>query len=548
MGVEGAKWRGPSPEWLWSTVGADATVGPMLRMAGAGIVLFLAAGCASVSPGPPAPFSSSVAASHDTSLGRRLQPLAERHPGESGFRLVNEGREAFALRAALADAAERSIDAQYFLWDVDAVGTILLHRVVRAAERGVRVRLLVDDLYITGRDAGIAALDAHPNVHVRLYNPFGARNRLAFGRRMDFLFEFGRLNHRMHNKLFVVDNEVAVVGGRNIADAYFGVDPALNFRDLDVVAAGPVVATLSAGFDTYWNSGWAVPIATLRGPPSSPQLNRVYERLETQAARFLASFPYASRIDAQRILDSLTAAGDGLIWARSEVAWADPEPGAAGRNGGGQSAVAEKLASIVDTTRFELVTESPYVVPAAEMPAVRQLRGRGVSVRVLTNSLASTDEPPAYAIYAKDRRRMLEQGVDLYEIRPDAASRRIYTAHPGGRHRLALHAKLAVFDREVLYVGSFNLDPRSRFLNTEVALVVYSPALAAQLLGLLERDFEPANSWRVVLEPRAAARENQRVSWVGEESAAPRHRAPGAGFWRRVAARVLAALPIRDQL
>jgi cardiolipin synthase C len=196
------------------------------------LLALLAAGCAPTTTGRPAVPSMAVSSTQDTALGRELEPMAAEHSGASGFRLLNEGREAFAVRTALAEVAERSIDVQYFLWDGDAVGTILLNRLMRAANRGVRVRLLVDDLYIKGRDVAIAALDAHPNVEIRLYNVFGGRNPLALGRRLGFLLEFGRLNHRMHNKLFVVDNQIAVMGGRNIADAYFGVDPKLNYRDM----------------------------------------------------------------------------------------------------------------------------------------------------------------------------------------------------------------------------------------------------------------------------------------------------------------------------
>src|SRR5262245_47855034 len=445
-------------------------------------VALLTAGCAATVVRPAVP-SMAVSPTQDTALGRLLEPLVGEHPAVSGFRLVNEGREAFELRAALAEVAERSIDAQYFLWDADAVGTILINRLMRAANRGVRVRLLVDDLYLKGRDVGIASLDAHPNVEIRLYNVFGGRNPLGLGRRLNFLLEFGRLNHRMHNKLFVVDNQVAVMGGRNIADAYFGVDPKLNYRDMDVMAAGPVVRRLSAGFDAYWNSRAVAPISSLRGPPSSKQVNRAYERLETRSARLLAAFPYPVETDASRLLERMTSLTATLIWASCEVVWADPEHGPS-QSGAGHSAVAVKLKTLAETARAELVAASPYVVADADMPSVRRLRARGIDVRLLTNSLASTDEPAAYAVFARDRRSMLHEGVDLYEVRPDAASRRIYTAYPSGHDRLALHAKLAVVDRQIVYIGSFNLDPRSREINTEVALLGDSASLAKQLLAL----------------------------------------------------------------
>ena len=515
----------------------------MTRAPALAIVALLVAGCAGAMATRPAMPSTALTSTQDTALGRRLKPIVATHPGTSGFHLINEGREAFAVRTALAEVAEQSIDAQYFQWDADAVGTILLHRLMRAANRGVRVRLLVDDLYIKGSGVGMAALDAHPNFEIRLYNVFGGRNPLSLGRRLDFLLEFGRLNHRMHNKLFVVDNQVAVMGGRNIGDAYFGVDAKLNYRDMDILTAGPVVRQLSAGFDAYWNSRAVASIGSLRGPPSSKQLNRAYERLESKSAARLAAFPYALETDTSRILERVTTLTETLVWAPCEVVWADPEAGPS-QSTSGASAVAVKLASLAERTHVEVVTASPYVVADADMPVLRSLRARGVAVRLLTNSLASTDEPPAYAAFARDRRRMLQEGVELYEIRPDAASRRLYTADPAANNRLALHAKLAVLDRRTVYIGSFNLDPRSRAINTEVALLVDSAPLAQQMLELLARDFRPENSWHVILED-----DGKKVAWVTWESAEVRyHRPPETGFWRRFASRVVGALPIRGQL
>jgi putative cardiolipin synthase len=512
--------------------------------------LLVAQGCA-----PTLPSHVSVArstarpATDDTTLRRHFDPVVRRHPGESGFRLVDEGRDAFVVRIALADLAERSIDAQYFIWSNDAIGTILLQRLVRAADRGVRVRLLVDDIYLSGAGTAIAALDAHPGIEIKIYNPIGARNPLRLGRRMDFLLEFGRLNHRMHNKLFVADNQVAVVGGRNIGDAYFGIDPKLNFRDMDVIAAGPVVQQLSSGFDTYWNSRWAVPMSMLEATPSSTALNRVYERLHDDTARHVEQLPFRADVPPASLPERVAVLRDRLIWARGEAVWADPEAGPSGWRPGQPSEVGRKLAAVIDETRAELVTESPYLVPATELGVVRRLRARGVRLRMLTNSLASTDEPPAYAVYAKDYNRMLDEGVEMYEVRSDAETRRAYGTTASSEARLGLHAKVAVFDRDVVYIGSFNLDPRSLFLNTEVALLVYSPLLAQQMLELVERDFRPENAWRLAVE-RDGNGGKPRIVWVTRESGQEvRHsRAPETGFWRRLGARFYALLPIRGQL
>jgi putative cardiolipin synthase len=508
-------------------------------------------GCAPTLRHETLPRASSAVADADTTwLGRLFVPLAGRHPGESGLHLLDEGREAFALRTALADVAERSIDAQYFIWSGDAVGTVLMERLVRAANRGVRVRLLVDDIYLTGPGTTIAALDAHPNVEIRIYNPVGGRNVLRLGRRLDFLLEFSRLNHRMHNKLFVADNQVAIAGGRNIADAYFGVDPTFNVRDMDVFVAGPVVHRLSTGFDAYWNSGWAVPMSRLRSTPSARQVNRAHELLQRETTRHLEGLPIAVDVPDVSLRDRLTTLGERLTWARAEAVWADPAAGPAGARPGAPSEVGRALEAVIQKTQTELVTVSPYLVPNPDLSLVRAVRARDVQIRILTNSLASTDEPPAYAVYAKDHRRMLGEGVEMYEVRPGAESRHVYTSvTPPGSARLGLHAKLAVFDRTAVYIGSFNLDPRSLYLNTEVALLVHSPVLARAMLDLLERDFRPENAWRLVLE-RHGDGSKSRVVWIARESDRDvrSSRAPEAGFWRRLGARVYGLLPIRGQL
>lgn len=534
---------------LAETVGCrEHFVGVMRQALIAWGLLALVHGCAPVvRQDAPRATSSALTATETTWLGRRFAPLAVDHLGESGVHLVDTGPEAFRLRVALADAAERSIDAQYFIWSDDAVGTLLMERLVRAADRGVRVRLLVDDIYLTGSGTAIAALDAHPNVEIRIYNPVGGRNPLRLGRRLDFLLQFNRLNHRMHNKLFVADNQVAVAGGRNIADAYFGVDPEFNVRDMDVVAVGPVVHQLSTGFDAYWNSQWAVPMAALHATPSAREINRAYERLQRDAARHRERF--ALPVDApDTSRAALVSLDQRLTWADAEAVWADPAAGPEGSRPGTASEVGRTLRAIIDKTRTDLVMVSPYLVPAEDLSLVRALRARDVRLRMLTNSLASTDETPAYAVYAKDHRRMLEAGVEIYEVRSDAASRELYARVAPASARLGLHAKVAVFDRTVVYVGSFNLDPRSRYLNTEVALLVRSPRLAEELLALLERDCRPENAWRVVLDRNGDRA--PRVAWITRDADGEvrYERPPEAGFWRRLEARVFALLPIRGQL
>jgi putative cardiolipin synthase len=531
-----------------TVIAFEFAYGPRMRALGLVIALLLVQACApTLSADLPIARSTAPSAGEDTALGREFAPDVRSHPGESGFRLLDEGQDAFQARLALADLAQRSLDAQYFLWSDDAVGMVMIERLVRAASRGVRVRLLVDDIHLSGGGTVIAALDAHPSIEIKIYNPIGARNPLRLGRRIDLLLEFGRLNHRMHNKLFVADNQIAVMGGRNMADEYFGIDPTLNFRDMDVIAAGPIVQQLSSGFDTYWNSRWAVPMSMLKATPSSMDVNRIYTRVADLAAWYASRLPFPIDAPTAVLAERAARLRERLIWARAEAVWADPAAGPANERPGEASEVARTLALVTETTRTELITQSPYHLPTPDLGGIRRLRARGVRLRMLTNSLASTDVPPAYAMYAKHRRRMLAEGVEMYEVRPDAESRRVYTRGVDGA-RLSLHAKVAVIDREIVYIGSFNLDPRSTFLNTEVALLVYSSSLAEQMLQLLERDFRPENAWQLALGTRPDGRPG--VVWVTRESGheVRSHRAPETGFWRRLGARVYGLLPIRGQL
>ena len=473
-----------------------------------------------------------------TRLGQFFGPAAEKHPGLSGFSLLSHGREAFIVRLALADLAERSLDMQYYSWDGDITGRIILDSVMKAADRGVRVRLLVDDPFYKSSDSVKAALDAHPNVEIRLFNPLTNRRWSA----LDFIVDFGRVNRRMHNKLMVADNAAAIVGGRNIGDIYYGVNTIANYRDLDVLAVGPVVRDLSAVFDRFWNSRSAVPIAAIvNRAHGAADLDAILMRLrETIAA---ADYPYP--ID--RDLDELAARGvelrDNLVWAHGRVIADDPETIAPGIESDHVVAfIRERVARLKE----ELLVESPYfVLPATAQATVKMLHERNVRVRVLTNSLASNDMLPAHSGYAKTRRRLLENGMELYELRPDTDAFRPGWSLRSGRSPAALHTKAMAFDREAVFIGSFNLDPRSAVINTEAGLYIESPELAERLVAYMATGVVPANSYRVLLHPNGdivwetAKDDGQRILYRNE---------PETGFRRRFVAGLWKLLPIDSQL
>jgi cardiolipin synthase C len=472
-----------------------------------------------------------------TRLGQFFGPAADQHPGLSGFSLLDHGREAFIVRLALCDLAERSLDMQYYVWDGDTTGRIIIDRVMKAAARGVKVRLLIDDPYYKANDPVIAALDAHADVEIRLFNPFTNRR----WSRLDFIRDFRRVNRRMHNKLMVTDNAAAIVGGRNIGDIYYGVNTIANYRDLDVLAGGPVVSDLSRVFDRYWHSRSTVPIAAIVDRVyGAADLDAILIRLRDEIAA--ADYPYPIDQD----LDNLAARGaelrNDLVWAHGQIIADDPDAVARGED---SDQVVTFIRERVARLRKELLIESPYfVLPAQAQATVKALRERHVRVRVLTNSLASNDMLAAHSGYAKTRRRLLENGMDLYELRPDTDAFRSGWSPLSGRSPAALHTKAMVFDGEAVLIGSFNLDPRSAVINTEASLYIESQALAERLTAYMATGVVPANSYRVFIDRYSS------IIWeTVMDGHTVRHRdEPGTGFRRRFVANLLKLLPIDSQL
>jgi putative cardiolipin synthase len=469
-------------------------------------------------------------------MGRYLAEAAGRHPGESGFSIIRDGRTAFTARVALTELAEKSLDVQYFIWEADETGRILAERLLRAADRGVRVRVLLDDINIHGRDAVVAAMDAHPNIEIRLFNPFAYRGFPGF----EYLSNFNRVNHRMHNKLMVADNAVAIVGGRNIGNHYFEVSTDANFRDLDIAAGGPVVREISSVFDHFWNGPWAVPVAALSDRPyTETDLRTAFEAVRKRISD--DGYPYPIDRKVSDLKTRLTAIFDGFIWAHGSIVWDDP---AAIVAAGKTQTMLESLHRRVDRLERELLVESPYFIPRDRaIQKLKALRERGVRVRVLTNSLASTDVIAAYAGYANRRKQFLDTGAELYELRPSAGSiSKRFAAMTGSK--AALHAKVLVFDRKDVFVGSFNLDPRSADINTEAGLYVESPELAEQVAAFMEDGVSPLQSYRVLLD------DDGKLYWLAEVDGREVRldEDPETSFWQRLQAGFIGLLPIEEQL
>ena len=480
--------------------------------------------------------SNAFAHPETTSIGALFQKTADKHPGLSGFSLLREGATAFMARLAMADLAEKTLDGQYYIWDGDTSGLILADRLLRAADRGVRVRLLIDDNYMTGaRDFNIASFDAHPGIEIRFFNP--VRNRRW--RIMSFLAEFSRVNHRMHNKLFVMDNAVGILGGRNIADVYFGVRADHNYRDLDVVTAGPIVTELSGSFDLFWNSEWAIPVgAVVNERATERDLQSFRERLEEQLAASGYPYPIDERIADLRA--RLAQIRDGFIWAPGRVYVEHPSK----VNANADNVIAAALGQRVSEVERELLIESPYFILGDQtIEKVRQLKARGVKVRALTNSAASNDVLAAHAGYVNTRKPLLQAGLELYELRPDSNMKREWSLL-AGKSRAALHAKSLVFDRRSVFIGSFNLDPRSTALNTEIGVMIDSPEIAGQVGELMDEGVSSGSAFHVTLD------ENDDLVWATENNQAnvEYDKDPETSVWYRFLVGVVGILPIEDQL
>ncbi|MCG6966607.1 MAG: phospholipase D family protein [Chromatiaceae bacterium] len=504
----------------------------------------LGGGCAVLPENVDRVESHAYTATDDTMLGHRFAAERAEHPDMSGFLLLGRGLDAFLIRAVLAQTAERSIDAQYYLLHDDLTGRLFIDQLLKAADRGVRVRLLVDDMDLAGRDWGARILDAHPNVQVRIFNPF-SRN---IGRIPQFVTGLGSVTRRMHNKSFTVDSQATVLGGRNIGDEYFEANPDLAFSDLDVLAVGPLARDVSMSFDRYWNHPLAYPVATLvPDAPSAGQLDEARARLGAFVKEHDDS-AYLTALRQSPLADRLRAGGMDLQWGSAELVSDDPEKLLASRQEV-EYRLAKDLAPHFDGLRRELIVFSPYFVPGEEgVDFFRGLRARGVRVRILTNSLASTDVSAVHAGYARYREDLLRAGVELYELNKRLGKE----AHPqhaasGGSSKASLHAKSFVLDREEMFVGSLNLDPRSVVENTEIGVVFRSPQIAREMADWFDANIENL-AFQVKLEQDANGAEQLR--WYGRVDGEPQifHVDPYTSFWKRFMVGAIGLLPVESQL
>ncbi|WP_312920698.1 phospholipase D family protein [Stutzerimonas nitrititolerans] len=495
------------------------------------LTVLLLAGCATQEV--PRPDSYALPA-HDSPLASQLRQLAaERSPGHSGFRLLSASSEAFAARMKMIRAAQVSLDVQYYIVHDGLTTRALVNELLEAADRGVRVRVLLDDLTSDGSDYRIATLAAHPNVLIRVFNPLHLGRSNILTRSLGRLLNLSQQHRRMHNKLILADGSLAIVGGRNLGDEYFDADQTLNFTDIDLLGAGPVAAQLAISFDQYWNHSLSVPIQQfLRRPPSVDELaearRQLDDYLETERARGDPRYRKLLVEQRQTTLDQWLRE---LTWAPSEALWDHPDKISAEGMPDPSLLLTSQLQPTLDNVRQELTLVSAYFVPTDEgVDYFARLAQANVDIQVLTNSLEATDVPAVHGGYAPYRHELLRLGVRLFELRrqPDQEARFSLS----GDSESSLHSKAAIFDRQSVFLGSLNFDPRSVLWNTEVGILVHSPELASEAHQLTLEGAAPAISYEVRLIETDG---RERLIWIAEDHGrrVVLHKEPG-GRWRRL--------------
>lgn len=488
-------------------------------------------------------------------LHTALAPLEAAHPDQSGFRVLSSGTDALQMRIALARAATKTLDMQYYIANEDTTGKLLLGAALYAADHGVHVRMLVDDLNFKDIDQIMAGLNSHENIEIRVFNPFGSAQEGVFERTTNVFTQIGHFTRRMHNKAMIADNQLAIVGGRNLGDEYFSASETLQFRDLDVLAAGPITADVSASFDDYWNSSMSYPLSVLNKQKFDAKVldqtrDDLRQHWRTNADPYNAKPLNATPLAAQIASDQL-----GLTWAGAEFHADLPEKIAA-PSPDYVSPPMHRLGELMRDAQKDFLVVSPYFVPhEAGVQALGVLTKRGVRVAILTNSLAATDAVAVQAGYSPFRVPLLRQGVELYEFKPTQETPRAGIA--GSQSRSSLHAKTYVIDRSILVIGSMNLDPRSANLNTELALVIHSPVLAGQVAQMFDRGVTPEVSYQVTLADdrqiaylRSIGAPLSPLVWSDVENGRRRTYIfdPQAGLYRNALTGLFSLLPVNAQL
>ena len=476
----------------------------------------------------------------ETRLSQDLQPFIEQHPSnEAGFRLLGDNLDAFSSRIILIDSAEKSIDAQYYAVEDQLTGKLFLKHLLDAADRGVRVRLLVDDLKTDKRDAMFASLDSHPYMSVRAFNPFAFRTFSS----LNFLTEFPRLDRRMHNKSFNVDNIISIVGGRNIGDKYFSASNELEFKDLDVLCVGHNISNqVSTVFDSYWNDPYAYPFMKLHQPEANDlSLNEIRETFNLYNEQEKNNI-YTQHAKNSNIIKQLKSGEVKLAWGEGKIYSDSPKQARTPRKENSYS-MSPQILALANESQEDILIISPYFIPQYWGEDVfGAWRKRGIRVRVITNSLASNDVQSVHAEYAKYRKKLLKMGVELYELKPNHSSNT-----SGIKSKVSgLHAKSFIFDKRRIFIGSMNLDPRSIVLNTEMGILIKNIALSKELNDWVDNNINDF-AYKVELKQEDGMEQLEWIEKTSDGQTIVYHHEPQIGLLKRMGIDFLKILPIEGE-
>lgn len=462
---------------------------------------------------------------------------------QSGFYLLSDNTDAFVARFALATMAEKTLDIQYYIMHSDASGRYLAYAILSAADRGVHVRILVDDINMSGRDNGFKMLSQHENIEIRIFNPLSNRD---WFRNIELLINLDRAGRRMHNKAFIADNTSAIIGGRNIGDEYFDARNNLDFVDLDLLTVGPIVTEVTKSFNDYWESDWATPIEQLsKTRVVHKQLMRLRSKLKDKWHRAKNTEYFESLRNAdftQKIINKQI----DFIWAEASLFYDRPEK-ISNNSIGKTSHIGPQVIPYFERANREILMATPYFVPGNKGTRwLKNKKGQGVDIKVLTNSLAATDVIAVHAGYKRYRKRLLTSAIDLFELKPTARpslSKTKKFLH--GSRQASLHAKYMVVDQQFVFVGSANIDPRSQLLNTEIGIMVNSQELAKQTIELFDRSTSLDNSYHLQLDKKSS-----RLDWLTSDNGYEIHYShePRTSLLKRLAVFILGLLPIESLL
>jgi len=503
------------------------------------ISLLALSACKVIEPATDRPESHALTAPASSPL-RQTATRVQRGEAKdkSNFLIINSAHEALLWRLALVDSATTAIDIQTFLWGSDYSGALLFDRIIKAAERGVRIRLLVDDIWLKGNDQNLASLSQHPSFKIRLYNPSRVRNS-TWGQAFYFITNYRKMNRRMHNKTFIADGVMSIQGGRNIGDHYFGLDKTYNFRDLDVIATGPVLKSIKRDFDIFWNSSDAYPAEQLAESHSvkviSNSIRKLSKEVKSEASDKLSSYPTQHQSWESKLstLSSKMIPGKAVFISDLPDKYETSDTG-----------IVESVSDMLLKAKKEIFIVSPYFIPyQLSFDKLIKLREKGVTVRILVPSLGANNHTPAHSHYRKYRKKILEAGFHLHEYnsQPSQEQRNLCDVDPVRSKWIGMHLKTFIVDRRYSFIGSLNLDPRAMNINTEAGLIIDSPQLGEKLASHIDEILKPENSWEIILD------EKGRMTWKGNEAKALR-RQPARGGRQRLIDTIARWLPIEKEL